>query len=768
MTPNKQQQAAIDAATARLGGGVTTPGGQTFSAEQLQIMEQASQRLQAKSYDVIKTLPDGSQVLQFNDGSMQVLNQEAGLASKDPDIVNAAMRGESPVEASKRKRAGEILSQGGPSLSLTGATAAEKGARGATFLKGVPFIGSYADEILGQTPREQAQIRGLQSALATAKPGEALSTQIAGGVQGGGLIGAVSGPLGGAALIDKLSKLPRAGKYLSYLGLGSALGGGEGAIYGYGEGGPEKAKELGILGAITGGATSVALPAIGNTLATGFANFKTTMGRKDLTNIARELGVSEDTAKVIQSVVQQGDADLADMLAAIDRAGEQGMIADADIATQVLLDAAAAAEGGAASIARTAVESRAKEAGQQLEQTLDTTIQPKPLTATGETADVQDIASAISAETRPQRQAAYNKAYNTPVPYDKPAGRRIESLIGRIPPTLMRRAIQEANDEMRVNQVGAKQIMADIDADGNVTFIEMPNTVQLDYIKRALGTLGNEKDQFNRPTADAGRAQTLYTELSSALADAVPSYRQATRLGGDKIGRDRALQVGEEALKTNVTTRDVVRQLANLDEGQRLYARVGLRDSIERTINNVKATINSPDLDINELRTVLRELSSESNRSKVRAIIGNDNANKLFRELEKANAALQLRAAVAVNSKTAIRQSMKESIEALTEPGAIQTAMQGEPFRAAQQLTKAISGAGTEYTEAQKGTIMKEIARAMTQARGEEAKRQLKVIYNAVKENRATQEQMQQASDFLINSITLPATMFGTAAATRD
>jgi len=83
-------------------------------------------------------------------------------------------------------------------------------------------------------------------------------------------------------------------------------------------------------------------------------------------------------------------------------------------------------------------------------------------------------------------------------------------------------------------------------------------------------------------------------------------------------------------------------------------------------------------------------------------------------------------------------------------------------------VIQAVSGAGGEYTAAQKGEIMKEIARAMTSARGEEAKRQLKVIYNAVKENRATNEQMQQAADFLVNSVTLPATVFGAQTQTRD
>jgi len=756
MTPTPQQQAAIDAATARLGRSVTTPGGQTFTPEQMRIMEQVQERVKAKSYDVVKTLPDGSQVLQFSDGTMQVLNQEAGLASKDPDIVNAAMRGESPVEASRQKRAGEILAQPG----------AMRGAKGATLLKGLPFAGSYMDEFIGQTPREEAQIRGLQSAFETQRPGEALAGQVAGGVAGGSVLGLGSTFVGGAQLIDKISRLPRAGKYLSYLGLGGALGGSEAAIYATGE--DKDPTKAGMIGGAIGGAVATGVPAIGSTLAKGYANLKTFLGRKDLTNIASTLGVSNETAKVIQSVVQQGDADLADMLAAIDRAGEQGMIADADIATQVLLDAAAATEGGAAAIVRSAVEGRAKQAGQQLETTLGETISPRPTTAAGEAADVQDIASEIAAQTRPQRQAAYNKAYNTPVRYDTDAGRAIESLIGRIPSGTLRKAISEANDTMQVEGVGTKQIMADIADDGSVTFIEMPNMVQLDYIKRSLGKIGQEVDNLGRPTSEAGRAQSLYRELSTALGIAVPAYKEAVKLGGDKIGRDQALQIGESALKTNVTPRQVARDLAGLDEGQKLYARVGLRDAIERTIDNVKATIASPDVDVKALQNILRDLSSKANQSKVKYIIGNENAAKLFRELEKANAALSLRAAVAVNSKTAIRQSMKESIEALTEPGALQTAMQGEPITAIQQVVKATTGAGTEYTEAQKSQIMREIARAMTQARGEAAKDQLKVIYNAVKENRATAEEMQRAADFLVNSVTLPSAMFGTAAATRD
>ena len=761
MTP--AQQAAIDAAQARLGGSVTTPGGQTFTPAQIKIMEEVAERIKSKAYDVIKTLPDGSQVLQFNDGTLQVLNQEAGLASKDPEVVNAAMRGESPVEKSKQQRAEEILDQPGASI----------GAKAANFLEGVPFIGSYTDELIADTPRQEAQIRGLQSSLKTESPAEALALQAAGGVTGGAVLGLAGAEAGAASLLNRLAQLPRAKRYLSYLGLGTVGGATEGGIYGYGQGTTaedrqRKAQEGALMSGGITGAMSVGMPAIGNTLAKGYAQLKTALTRKDVTNIARELGVSPEAAKVIQSVVQQGDADLADMLAAIDRAGDQGMIADADVATQVLLDAAAATEGGALAIARGAVEGRAKEAGQSLETTMDETLVPQPR-IDGQAVDVRDIAEDISLQTREARQEAYNQAYNTPIQYGTDAGQSIMAVLNRIPASTLNRAIQEANDTMKTTGVGQKQIIANLDQQGNlISFAEEPNVVQLDYIKRALGTIGSEVDQFGRPTAEAGRAMQLYRELSGSLSEAVPAYRTAVELGGDKIGRDRALEIGEKILDTNVTPRQVLRDLAGLDEGQKIYARAGLRDRIQRTIENVKATIASPDADINALRTILRDLSSKANQAKVKTVIGAENATKLFRELEKANAALSLRAAIAVNSKTATRQALQKQIGEITEPGALQTLAQGEPLAATQQIIQAVTGATGEYTAAKKGEIMKEIARAMTSARGEEAKRQLKVVYDAVKENRATQAQMQQAADFLVNSVTLPATIFGVQTQTRD
>lgn len=713
------------------------------------------------AFDVVKTLPDKSQLIMLGNGQMQVINQEQGFSSSDPAVIEAAQRGESPVEAAKASRAETVIQQ------------APAGAMASSFLKGVPFIGSYMDELIGGTPREEAQVRLMQESMQTARPGQATGLEVAGGVTGGAAIGMLPGVQGaGTALINRLQALPTGRKYLGYIASGLGFGGLEGGIYGAGTGETpaermQGAQQGAVIGGGTGALASVGLPALGNVLARGYTNIATRLQRTDTTNIAKELGISEPAARVIKGTLDQGDADLPTMIANIERAGEQGMIADADMATQVLLDAVAATEGGAMAVVRNAVEGRAREAGQRLEGTMDETLAAQPRVGE-QAADVRDIAADIAETTRPQRQEAYNEAYNTPINYGEQAGQKIMGVLNRIPARTLNRAIQEANETMQTSGVGQRQIRADIDADGKVTFAEEPNVIQLDYIKRALGTIGSETDQLGRPTAEAGRAMDLYRGLSGALGEAVPAYRRAVELGGDKIGRDRALQVGENALSPNVTPREVARELANLDEGQKVFARVGLRDRITRTLDNVKASISSPDVDINQLRTILRDLSSEANRAKVKAIIGPQKAEQLFRELEKANAAMSLRAAVARNSQTAIRQSIQGTIGELTDPGAMSRLAQGEPLAAAREVIQTISGETAEYTASQKSQIMKELARALTSARGEEAKRQLKVIYDAVKENRASNDQLQRASDFLINSVTLPATIFGTGATTRD
>lgn len=167
-------------------------------------------------------------------------------------------------------------------LNMPGSGALRRGGLAANLLAGIPGIGSYTDEAIGaaaglvggegaaETATERA--RDMRSLYETAYPAQALGAKIGGGVAGSAaaLAAAPSALTSGAA--TRFAALPGWQK----LGLGaaasSALGGTEGTIYGYGEGGEEggptrgeAALSHGVTGAAVGAPLSVvsqlALPA---------------------------------------------------------------------------------------------------------------------------------------------------------------------------------------------------------------------------------------------------------------------------------------------------------------------------------------------------------------------------------------------------------------------------------------------------------------------------------------------------------------------------
>ena len=209
---------------------------------------------------------------------------------------------------------------------------------------------------------------------------------------------------------------------------------------------------------------------------------------------------------------------------------------------------------------------------------------------------------------------------------------------------------------MQAVGVRNRQILADIAEDGTVIFREMPNVQQLDYIKRALGEMGAEAvDQFGRRTGEGNRAADLARSLKAALVDAVPEYGAAVRLGGDKIERDLALRLGGDLLKPGTTREMVAEAFDGMSQEARTAAMQGLRSSIDDTLANVKRAVGSGNMEAREAGLLLRNMSSRANREKVAMLLGDEQAARLFAELDQATTAFELRAATATNSKTFAR-----------------------------------------------------------------------------------------------------------------
>jgi hypothetical protein len=594
-------------------------------------------------------------------------------------------------------------------------------------VQGLPFVGEYADEAIGAIAgavggrdagdAAMTRQRLINDAMDRQRPITSAALRTAGGIAGAIAIRralpAVPALAGGTLF----------SKAITGLGIGAAVGGAEGAVSGYGAGEGEgrlrEAASRGAVGAGLGGLVGAAVPAVSAAVK---ASLEAIKGR-DVTVISRVLGIGKDAARVVKSSLEADD--FVGAQAALKRAGADAVLADAGPASAQLLDTAAQAGGGALRVARTAVEGRAEAAGKRLTGILDGVL--------GAPQGVKANARAISQRTASIRGAAYDRAYSQPIDYAADAGRNIEGVLSRIPPKTMRAAVDEANDAMRAAGVKNRQIMATIADDGAVTFREMPNVQQLDELKKALGTIGqNETDAITGRVSGAGlRAKKLASELRDAVAEAVPSYRTAVKLGGDKIAEDAAMDIGRKLLLSGTTREQVADVMANASREARAAAKAGLRQYIDDTLANVQRTITDPNVDAREAMSAVKALSSRANKEKVRAVVGNG-TDALFRQLDEVTAHLELRSAVARNSATAARTAGKAAIDQVAEPSAASELMRGSPAKAAQKAIQFFTGRTGEADIAAKQKVYEEIAQALTSIRGPEAQRALQTVQQAI------------------------------------
>jgi len=725
---------------------IMTPDGyevEVDAATQAQAIEEAKKNYKTMPRIIAKQ-PGDIRIFERSSGDRYLVSP--GYSTSDTKKIEQVLQGANIGELVKAEQYEDVLEEYPITSKLS------------QFVKGVPFVGSYLDEALGViSPEATTGTRALQSAMEAQRPGQTAALNIAGGLTGGagiaaGLPKAVTGAIVGPTAMRTAPSVARG------IATGTALGGAEGAIYGYGEGTtPEErmaAAQRGAgFGAGVGGVFGGALPLVSK----GAKNLADVIKKSDLNIIANALNISSNAAKVIKNTFQMG-GDMDAAMAAIKKAGDEGMLADAGQAAQALLDASASGGGQAGTIARTAIDQRMQRTGQSLNTTLDATLGDAPI---GPRTAVETIA----ARTAPDRKRLYNAAYDSPINYSGPEGENILKVLDKAPSGLMARAIEEANEVMRMSGMPSRtHIKATIADDGTVSFEELPNVMQLDELKKALQTIAYENvDNFGRMTAKGTRYSKLSGELKDAVSGAVPVYSDAVKLGGDKISEERAFDLGSKLLRPNTELEDVLGEFGeDASAAQISAAKQGLRRYIDKAIGDVRAIASDPTaeaIDAREVIKVVTDLSSKNSRKKIKAMLGAE-ADALLKQIDEASQSASVRAALAVNSKTAQRTAIRESVEEVTQPGVFGTAMRGEPLITSQKLIQAVSGQTDEFTETQKQRIFEEISRALTQRRGRSAQEALRLIDGAMAGQPLTDAQNQ----FLAQQIAL--TLYGGVAPT--
>lgn len=659
-----------------------------------------------------------------------------GYSSSDPEAVRKAMGGLSAGEISRASIDEGLLAQY-PVASRAG-----------EFARGMPGLGSYVDEALGVFgPEATAGARALSGAMQRQRPGQTLALNL-----GGGLAGTIgtAGLLGPAKVAELSTSILGTGSRASQVLRGAtaaALGGAtEGAIYGLGEGVTPQdrlssagtgATFGGLLGGVTGAATPFVEAGVKNTISL--------FRRSDINQIARTFGISTNAAKVMKDTFEMGGS-MDDAINRVLQAGDEGMVGDAGKAAQALLDATTASGPAASAAVRNPMDERMVRVNQNMDTGL-TSLLGTP--AAGPVTAVKEIMQA----TAQQRKQAYDAAYATPIDYASPQGLAIEDLVfNRMEPDTIMSAIKEANAEMRDLKLTNQQIMAQIAPDGSVKFIEMPNVMQLDQMKKALRALArkakNNEGAVSIDTPESLRLARQARDLGQAIENATidPAtgaslYGQATKLGGDTIQERNAYELGEQLLSPRTRVEDVRLELGpNPSNAQIEAAKRGMRTRIEQVVGDVKRIPSDQNIDARQAIAVLREAGSDNARKKIRELMGAD-ADDVLKLLDEAMISAETRAAIAANSATAIRQATQKNVEDVTAPGVIGSALSGEPINTTKALIRNVTGYTNEFTAAQRQKIYLDLAKALTEKQGPDAVIALRALDAAMKGQRMTDEQ---------------------------
>lgn len=629
------------------------------------------------------------------------------------------------------------------------------------FAKGMPFIGSLADELVGGgDPVKTELARQMQDKFERENPTTAIAGQIATGlttlpvsVMGAAKVGSMM-----PTAISGLGK-SMAGRMALGGTAGAASGAIEGAIYGVGEGRDgnraETAGERAAAGALLGGALGTAMPVVAKG-AEKVAN--KVMDMVSVDRQAAKLGIGRPAAKAVTDAMSADDALGVTGGQRMLAAGEDAMLADSGASAQSLLDTAIQRSGKGGRQANDAVMARANRAGQRLKKTMDEIL--------GIPEGTNKAAREISQRTAVARQAAYDAAYAKPIDYAAGTGRKVEDIVSRVPPSILKEALQEANEAMIESGRRNLQIMAEIADDGSVTFRRPPNVEQLDKLKQALGTVAAEKvDQFGRPTAAGMRAGRLAKQLRDTLVDAVPEYGQAIKLGGDKIAEDRALELGTKLLSSGMSREAVAEATKGISDAERKQIMLGLRQHLDDTMANVNAALTDGNMDAREATKALKTMSTRAARWKVARAIGQDNAVKLFKELDRTQAALELKASVATNSKTFARTAINDAVKEMYDSGPVTALKDMEPLKAARLAGRTLTGRSPEAIKEAEDQVFSQIADLLTGPRGVEAMQTLQSLLDIYRKVQANQGVARNVGTATAAALALPAYQIGTQSA---
>lgn len=508
---------------------------------------------------------------------------------------------------------------------------------------------------------------------------------------GADLAGAFLPGLGGANLALKGATLG------SKVALGAGLGGAGGGVMGFTEGEENASTRFGNAagGAVVGGALGGAIPVAGAT-ARGVYNRFGPGAAAEVRATRRALDLDRTGTEIVADSVRRDQPYAAARLA---EAGPNAVNAEMGTATQQLLDHAANVSNASASQVRNGVEEIAANRAGQFADVLDRT--------TGRAMGANRRVGDLMQSSARAREDAYQAAYDSVIDYNTPQGHILHALLDRVDPS----AINKANRTLRADGQIDSIIRRTVDDTGDAAFDQLPDVQALDYITRSLNDMAD-------PLAGAGKNESgafrkLAQEIRGAMEQVSPEFANARALGGSVVENREAIEFGAELLAKRIPVDQAEDMISAMSPAELQFAQYGFRDGIEAMMENAQRALTDSNMDAREVLAPIRAILSGGGERKVRSLFGKQ-ADEIIKAAKEAYSALSMRAAMAQNSKTQIRDALNDRLETAVPMGAGEALMSGRGVSGS-VATAARNVAGDPALARQnaKDSVMERVGRAL-------------------------------------------------------
>ena len=525
-------------------------------------------------------------------------------------------------------------------------------------------------------------------------------------------------------------------------GAGAVAGATEGAVSGFlaGEGTAEQRLPGAGMGAGFGAGFGGLLGAASEPARFAVENMVKFFGNAPSRKLAKDLGIDEQAAKVIQLFLKEGDIDAA--RAALNRAGSQSMLAEVNQSTKNLLDASIQLGSGSDAPLK-ALELRAITSNKELTEGLNRFF--------GVPRDLEDVKGEIWEATEQARKNAYDAAFSSPINYNSAGGQNLLRQGGN----LTRGVIATANQLIQTDPRLAVKPPPMVFADGQ--FQTPPNVMQWDYIARALQSTADKEavNVLGRISPQASNYEGTRYAIRNELKTQIPVYKQALGLAGDTQEEGKALELGGNLLRKVTSVGEVLRAVKNAEPPELAAMKQGIRTYVDDTLGGLRKSAANPNTDIKELSAALSMLTSRNNMEKLKAVLGPVEAEEFYKLLDEQATTVELRAAVVANSKTAQRQALGQAVADITTNGILGELGRGKAIDVQQRLVQSMTGLTPEADAVRRMGMFDDVASVLTRLQGQEARDALEMIELARRGRVLTEPQAR----IIAKAMTRPAAM---------